>query len=319
MLAQHGAPQSETSPQLAVIVIAVGAAPLLVGAVRSLLAQDTAPEILLVNSGGGDVRGLLARHGLAVPLLELPRQVYAGEARNAGIAATTAPYVAFLASDCRATPGWVAERLRLHRAGHEAVASALLNDKPGSLVAWAHHLVNFAARLPGLPAEKAIRYGTSFDRRVFARIGHFAPALRSGEDSDLQGRLAAPPLWAPTVRTLHVNSRNIPAICRECYWRGYRAGIDSRRILGLAPEAVAPDSRRAVENVAHAVRQGLEGQDRRMALRSLPLVDLFLRWRARGVRAMRPLLPAIDSGRYRDPPPGVTPAIWQRHLLASGA
>lgn len=319
MLASPCPPLSKTATELAVVVIAVGATPLLVGAVRSLLAQDTAPEILVVNSGGGDAAGLLARHRLAVPLVVLPRQVYAGAARNAGIAATAAPFVAFLASDCRAAPGWVAERLRLHRAGHEAVASALVNDKPGSLVAWAHHLVNFAPRLPGLPADKAIRYGTSFDRRVFARIGLYAPTLRSGEDSDLQGRLAEPPLWAPTVRTLHVNSRNIVAICRECYWRGYRAGIDSRRLLGLAPEEVAPDSRRAVENVAHAVRQGLEGREQRMALRSLPLVDLFLRWRARGVRAMRPLLPAIDSGRYRDPPPGVAPAIWHRYLLASGA
>jgi hypothetical protein len=63
---------------------------------------------------------------------------------------------------------------------------------------------------------------------------------------------------------------------------------------------------------------GLVGRERGGALRSMPLVDLFLRWRARGVRAMVPLIPVIDGGRYRDPPPGLAPAVWRRHLLEAG-
>jgi hypothetical protein len=38
-----------------------------------------------------------------------------GSARNIGIKATRAPYVAFLASDCRATQGWARKRLAAHR------------------------------------------------------------------------------------------------------------------------------------------------------------------------------------------------------------
>ena len=92
------------------VVIGYRAPAELVGAVRSLLAQDVPLEILVVNSGGGDAAGLLARAGLSVRVVETEERLFAGGARNRGIENTAAPHVAFLASDCLACPGWASAR-----------------------------------------------------------------------------------------------------------------------------------------------------------------------------------------------------------------
>jgi glycosyltransferase involved in cell wall biosynthesis len=83
---------------------------------------------------------LLARHGIDVPVIEHEHRLYAGAARNIGIKATRAPYVAFLASDCRATDGWARKRLAAHRTGLAAVGSAMENGEPDNPIAWAAHL-----------------------------------------------------------------------------------------------------------------------------------------------------------------------------------
>ena len=85
-----------------------------------------ASEIIVVNTNGGDALKLLRDAGIGVPVHQRAERLYVGAARNIGIAETKAPFVAFLASDCLAAPGWVSERVRLHRAGARAVASAVL-------------------------------------------------------------------------------------------------------------------------------------------------------------------------------------------------
>jgi hypothetical protein len=79
------------SPFLAVVVIALGAPVETVDAVRSLLKQKPLVEIVVVNSGGGGMAALLARHGIDVPVIEREEKLYAGAARNIGIRATPAP------------------------------------------------------------------------------------------------------------------------------------------------------------------------------------------------------------------------------------
>ena len=176
-------------PEIAVVVLSMGAPATLIGALRSVLDQKIAAEIVVVNSAGGDAAGLLARHGIAVPVIERRERLYVGAARNLGIAATAAPYIAFLAGDCLAAPEWLARRLWHHKAGRKTVASAMLHDKPESRVAWAHHLLLFAARLPGLPPGRAIRYGVSFARDIFEKYGSFDETLRCAEDTEFLSRL----------------------------------------------------------------------------------------------------------------------------------
>lgn len=250
---------------IAAIVLSVRAAPELASAVRSLLAQSEVPEVVVVNSGGGDAAALLRNERLDVPVIESVALLTPGAARNHGIAATTAPVVAFLAQDCLATPGWVAARLAAHRAGRSAVASALLHDRPGNPVACAAHLFLYFRRLPGTPAGEALAYGASYDRALFDRHGLFREDLRTGEDTEFHSRLppAEQPAWDPSVRTIHRTPGRVRDLLRDHRDRGRRM-VRARRALGGVKPA----------RVAIGTLKGL-----------VPRMRRSLRWSERGERA----------------------------------
>ncbi|WP_292170513.1 glycosyltransferase, partial [Mesorhizobium sp.] len=84
-------------PELAVVVIGLRAPAELVAAVRSVLDQNIPLEIVIVNSGGGNAQALVDNAGLKVRVVEVEQRLFAGGARNLGIAATQAPFIAFLA------------------------------------------------------------------------------------------------------------------------------------------------------------------------------------------------------------------------------
>ncbi|HEX2253785.1 MAG TPA: glycosyltransferase, partial [Thermoanaerobaculia bacterium] len=244
--------------QLACVVLSLGNEPGLVDAVRSLLAQgheagENGLELVVVNSGGGGAAAALARAGIGrsgtpVRVVERSERLFAGAARNLGIAATTAPFVAFLAADCVAAPGWVAARLRRHRGGAAAVASALLHTAPRNPVAWAAHVALYSRRMPGVPASERLLYGVSYARELFHRFGPFPEDLRAGEDTVFHQRLAAAAVaieWAPEVCTRHRNPRRLAPLLADQYRRGARsaaawaaipAGPPRRRVAANALE-----------------------------------------------------------------------------------
>jgi len=276
-------------PEIAVVVIAYLAQPEVVDAVRSLLDQPVAAEILVVNSGGGDIASLLQRAGLAVRSIEYAERLYAGAARNRGIANTTAPLVAFLASDCRACPGWLETRLARHKAGARTVASAMVNSHPRNLVAWAAHLELFSRRLPGLPEGLTLRYGASFERAIFAEFGLFDEELRTGEDTEFLQRLPPDqrPVWEPRVRTVHLNQTRLCPMLIDEYRRGRRYGRDMQRILGWPIGKTVSQTIRQTRHARRHVRAGLEGSDRVFARAAIPVLRLALLAKALGILAAR--------------------------------
>jgi glycosyltransferase involved in cell wall biosynthesis len=212
-------------PELAGIVLALGGAASAVDAVRSLLEQDPPVEVVVVNSGGGDMRARLREAGLDVPVVEREERLFAGAVRNLGIAATRAPYVGFLAADCKAAPGWSLHRLHAHRAGKAVVASAVIPSHPRNPFAWASHLALFRRRLPGIGAKSAALYGASYDRSLFEEYGLFRGDLRVAEDTEFHARLADhhKPVWTPKVRAIHTSPTGPISLLRDQYGRGYRA------------------------------------------------------------------------------------------------
>jgi len=192
-----------SEPQLACVVISLGDEPGLVSAVRSLLGQDEPVEVVVVNTGGGDASGTLRAGGLDVPLVHREKRHYPGGARNLGLEATSAPFVSFLAADCVAMPGWAAGRLRRHLAGAAAVSSAMVSAYPFSAAAQAAHMLMFHTRMPTAPAEGRKLYSVSYARELFERHGRFREDIRTGEDTDFNGRLDVPIEWAPEVQTAH--------------------------------------------------------------------------------------------------------------------
>jgi glycosyltransferase involved in cell wall biosynthesis len=212
--------------ELACVVLSLRTEPGLVGAVRSVLASAPRPEVVVVDSGGGDVERALASAGLEVPSISRPEPLYPGAVRNLGVAATSARYVAFLAADCIAEPGWVEGRLRRHRAGAAAVASAVTNAYPGSGVARASSMLLFHTRRPCAPPGERQLYGASYDRALFDRFGPFREDVRKGEDTDFHSRLEGEVSieWAPEVRTAHRHPTRLLDLLRDQWARGRLAG-----------------------------------------------------------------------------------------------
>lgn len=172
-------------PRLAVVVIALGAPVETVDAVRSLLEQKPQVEIVVVNSGGG-MAALLARHGIDLPVIEHEERLYAGVGRNIGIKATRAPYVAFLASDCRATEGWARKRLAAHRTGLAAVGSAMetasrITRSPEPLI-WHYDRGACRARAEDCPMAPPTTGACSKSTDISARICALARTTNSTDD-----------------------------------------------------------------------------------------------------------------------------------------
>jgi hypothetical protein len=258
---------------MAVVVMAVGAPPELTACVQSLLAQQGAIEVIVVNSGGGDARARLPAEADHVKLLAFDEILWPGGARNRGIEATDAPFIAFLAADCLAESGWVEARLARHRAGAVAVASSVVNSAPGSIVAWAAHIALFGRRLPATPEDTALKYGASYARSLLFEHGLFREDLRIGEDTDLHRRIGLDRLvWAPEVRTVHRNPTSLPAALRDRYVRGRRSGrYWPQMYAGSAVERY----RRFLGYCMAAARTGVTGRERLRTFASLPLIALF--------------------------------------------
>ncbi|MBZ9794888.1 glycosyltransferase family 2 protein [Mesorhizobium sp. ES1-4] len=272
-------------PQLAVVVIGCRAPAGIVGSVKSLIDQNAPLEIVVVNSGGGDTRSLLSDAGLDVPVIEIAQQVFVGAARNIGIAATTAPFVAFLADDCLACPGWAEARIRRHSAGDRAVSSAISNSHPRNLFACAAYLALFGRRLPGLPAELALRYGVSFDRRLFENYGLFDATMRVAEDTEFLRRLPKhlTPVWEPEVKTIHRNETRLSGLIVDQFWRGFRSGVYYAGTTRTTPFRLARDTFRDRRHIRKLARIGLSGPELAFAMRSMPIVSLALFAKAIGV------------------------------------
>lgn len=238
-------------PEFACVVLSVGNPPELRAAVTSLLDQDEPVEIVVVNSGGGNAARSLADL-TGVRLLEFEERLLPGGARNRGIEATSARYVAFLAADCIAEEGWVRERMILHREGAEAVASSVTNPFRRNLAAWTSYISLFNRRMPGAPQHEVILFGLSYDRRLFERFGLFREDMRGAEDTEFNERLRGHVdiRWAPKVRTAHRHSRSIANLIHDHFRRGRRAAVAweqmrkfstlqiARIVLMRAPSAV---------------------------------------------------------------------------------
>jgi len=272
------------SHDIATIVLSYRAQSNVIGAVRSLLDQSEPTEIIVVNSGGGSVRSLLRAEGIRVPCLDYQTRLFAGGARNRGIAETNARYVAFLAADCRARPDWIRLRLAAHRAGARTVASAVVNSDPRSQVASAAHLIMFMRRLPRLPAEKTIRFGASYERSLFAEFGPFDETLRSGEDTEFLERLPAAlsPLWDGRIQTEHLNETRLLPLLRDQFCRGVRYGEERQQVFGARRFKIAKEVLRQTPLALEFARQGLEGDELVTVLQAMPILRLALLAKAAG-------------------------------------
>lgn len=264
---------NDTLPELAVVVLSVGAPPELKSAIQSLLAQSVPLEIVVINSGGGNPRTILADELSHIRLISKQEVLWPGAARNLGIRSTQAPFVAFLASDLIALPGWATERLQIHHKGYKSIASALVNSHPRNLFAWASHISVHGQRLPDVPRRKALRYGASYARSLFEEYGEFRNDLRIGEDTEFHRRMRRKdrPRWTPSVQAVHLNPTTYQDMIRDQFDRGYRSIIHWPTAKGgwLPWRAL-----RRFTSVATLAPRSVKGMDRLLVIAALPLAAI---------------------------------------------
>lgn len=266
--------------EIACVVLSFRDEPGLVEAVRSLVDQSASVEVVVVNSGGGDPAGRIAAAGLDVPVFSRSERLYPGAVRNIGIQATSAPFVAFLAADCIAQPGWIEGRLAQHRSGAAAVASTLTNAYPESTAAWASLLLLHNRLLTATGPRQRLFYGLSYDRTLFERYGCFREDLRAGEDTEFNSRFGADCsiVAARDVRTAHRYPTTVLSLLRDAYRRGRLQAAMAGLIHG--GRGGRP---RSLEIVSHSPSIGLSilrcvlrspGPERARLVRALPLASL---------------------------------------------
>lgn len=174
--------------QIVVVVIGIGGEKKLAAAVTALRAQPIPCEIVVVNSNGGSARETLQEHLDFIRIISIEERLYAGAARNVGIDASKAKFVAFLASDCVPLDGWLEDCLNAHLDGYSAVPSIIEPQKNVSNVSLANWIWLYSYRLGATSMIEESAYSFSYSRRLFDQYGYFPSGARIGEDTILNNR-----------------------------------------------------------------------------------------------------------------------------------
>ncbi|HEV7752746.1 MAG TPA: mycofactocin biosynthesis glycosyltransferase MftF [Baekduia sp.] len=222
-------PVTRAVGDVAVVVPTRDRAPQLARCLRALR-HSGAGSVVVVDDGSADagaVRAAAAAHGAAVVRRE--RAGGAAAARNAGTAATDAPFVAFVDSDVVVGEGWL-QRLRGHFDDPAVGAAAprvlaLEEDDAGSPIA-AYELRRSSLDMGAVPASVApgrrLAYVPSAAvvvRRSALSGGGFDAALKVGEDVDLVWRMVAAGwrvAYDPEARVRHEHRvRPVPFLVRR--------------------------------------------------------------------------------------------------------
>jgi mycofactocin system glycosyltransferase len=300
-----------TRADVAVVVPARDRADLLAGCLSRV---GPAAEIVVVDDGSADPHSIAAvARDARARVVRVEQRGGPAAARNAGLAVTRAPLVAFVDSDTRPLGGWlepllthfgdervgaVAPRIRVAAGrwaldAYEAARSPLdLGGRPG--------IVGPGRRIRFVPAAALVV------RREAAQNG-FDSSIRFGEDVDLVWRLTADG-W--TVRYE-------PEGCVEHPRReGVRAWLGQRIAYGSSAAALA---KRHPGELQHLVIRAsavpalvllLAGRPRRAALAVLGAVAMDIARLPVGLR--RELAPVAASAQLRAGR-GLLDAIWRAY------
>ncbi|MFL5845923.1 MAG: glycosyltransferase [Solirubrobacteraceae bacterium] len=194
-------------PALSVVIPARDSAATLPLTLAALHGQGV--EVVVVDDASSDDTAALAEAGGAV-VVRLAEQSGPAAARNAGVAASHAPLLAFTDADCVPAPGWTAA-ITAALADDDLVTGPVLPE-PGRPVGPFDRTLHLAGPSPRFEsANLGVR------RELFERIGGFAPFVPDGS-----------PGLRPTVAEGHFGEDAVFG------WRARRIGAR----VGFAPDAL---------------------------------------------------------------------------------
>ena len=209
-------------------------------------------ETVVVDDGSSDpfaVAAAATKHGVRV--VRLARGAGPAAARNAGIAATTAPVLAFIDSDARPVAGWLESLLTAFADDSVGAVAPRIRASGAGSVVCIYERARSPLDLGPLPGTvgpgRAIRFvpATALVARRDALGGGFEASLRYGEDVDLVWRLASggwTVSYEPSARVEHPHRAGVVAWLGQRIAYGSAAAPLARRHPGALPHLVVPAS-----------------------------------------------------------------------------
>jgi glycosyltransferase involved in cell wall biosynthesis len=207
------------------------------GLLDGLAQQETLPaELIFVDTGSRDgsaerVRAWWAGAGWTGASCRVIEEhgAYPGGGRNAGVRASSQPWVAFI--DCGIVPEsrWLQSLLECAGRGDAAGALGICSFEATD--AWPRA---FCALSYGVGTRRPILAASIFRRPVFDRAGLFDPALRAGEDIEWLKRASGTGQTLPVCEAAQAVYRQFPgsAAAAAGKWYAYERSISAAGIGG---------------------------------------------------------------------------------------
>ena len=153
----------------------------------ALLRQDLAQpyEIIVVDSSPDETPALVGRDFPQARLIHRAQQTDPALARNLGAEQAQGEVLAFIDSDCIASPDWLRRLYTTLQQDYDGVGGAIANGNGDTLVSWAGYMCEFRAFLPGGPAQDADNLtlgNVAYRRDVFRAVGGFPVGCFPQED-----------------------------------------------------------------------------------------------------------------------------------------
>jgi GT2 family glycosyltransferase len=213
------------TPSVAVIIPSLNSATI-ARVITSVIQQERIEAVQEIVIIGRDDANLIPPDG-PVRFIETERPILAAAARNCGIEGSSADLLIFLDSDCIAQPGWLAEHIAAHQAGHRVVSGSIL---PEGHNYWhlCYNLTLFHEVLSTNPAEPKDFLATlnlSVDRSVIEEVGMMDPTVNRVEDVEWTTRMrqaGIQPYFWPKAAVFHDhNRRTLQSVWRDCAMSGF--------------------------------------------------------------------------------------------------
>lgn len=223
--------------ETSVIVPAYGHCPHLPELLRALLEGDLPPgEIIVSHSGPGNPAHAVAAISREIVVLHRPRRLFVGAARNRGAALARGEWLAFIDSDVRPQPGWLAALLSSARAAPgRFVVGSVGSATSGGYWGICNWLSEFSEQAPWRPARvQAGGAGCSMlvSAEDFRAAGRFPSRFRAQDTAFFwQLRNLGHEQWfEPAARVDHHNHRGLAAFARHQFLLGYHSARARQRI-----------------------------------------------------------------------------------------